>query len=55
MDKQEIRMRCLEAAQAATKTPSMATPEVIIRWAGQFEAFVVGNTLTAEPQQKKAA
>ena len=35
-------MRCLEVAQAATKTPATAAPETIVAWAGKFEAFVVG-------------
>jgi hypothetical protein len=41
-------MRCLEAAQQATKTPSSvtATPDAVIAWARAFETFVVG----AEPE-----
>ena len=42
MDAQEIRMRCLEAAQAATKSPAITPPETIVKWASTFEAYVVG-------------
>lgn len=36
-------MRCLEVAQAATKTPATAAAETIVGWAAKFEAFVVGE------------
>ena len=44
MDRTEIRMRCLEAAQMATKTPQSVTttPEAVVRWATTFELYVVG-------------
>lgn len=50
MDAQEIRMRCLEAAQLATKTPAIGTPDAIVTWAKVFEAFVTGE----EPKAAKA-
>ena len=43
IDPQEIRMRCLEVAQAATKTPAIMRPEPMIEWAAKFEAFVVNG------------
>ena len=44
MDRTEIRMRCLEAAQLATKTPQSVTttPEAVVRWATAFELYVAG-------------
>jgi len=59
MEAQEIRMRCLEAAQASTKTVgAVAPPDAIIARAREFETFVVGD-LTPLPvpttKTKKAA
>lgn len=55
MDRQEIRMRCLEAAQAATKTPATVAASVIVEWAAKFETFVVGpDDAPAAPKAAKA-
>lgn len=40
-------MRCLEVAQAATKTPATVSHAVIVEWASKFEAFVVGPDAAA--------
>jgi hypothetical protein len=56
MDRTEIRMRCLEAAQLATKTPQSVTtnPDVIVKWATAFEAFVVGPEAAPAPTVRVA-
>lgn len=44
MEAQEIRMRCLEAAQASTKTVGAVAPaSAIVERAREFEAYVVGE------------
>ena len=43
MDAQEIRMRCLEVAQLATRTVQPSPASAIVNWAKEFEAFVVGD------------
>lgn len=50
MDAQEIRMRCLEVAQLASRSAVPTAPEVIVGWAGKFEAYVVGE----QPKPAKA-
>lgn len=57
MEAQEIRMRCLEAAQTATKAHgSVAPADAIVRVAREFEAYVVGEPeKPAKATAKKAA
>lgn len=47
MDASEIRMRCLEVAQAASRSAVPTQPEVIVTWAAKFEAYVVGEKVKA--------
>lgn len=51
MDAQEIRMRCLEVAQLATRTVQPSPASAIVNWAKEFEAFVVGDG--AKPTKAK--
>lgn len=53
MDRTEIRMRCLETAQLATKSPAMARPDTIVEWARAFEAFVVGPDPQRSPPEAR--
>lgn len=54
MDAQEIRLRCLEAAQAACKAPGTPSAQLVVEFAAKFEAFVIGKPSKAaktEPAQ----
>lgn len=55
MDLTEIRMRCIEVAQAATRSPTVTAPEVIVSWASKFEAYVVGEEKPARAKKEAKA
>ena len=47
MDAQEIRMRCLEVAQAAVRTAVASDPLHIVGVAAKFESYVTGEAQKA--------
>lgn len=49
MDALEVRMRCLEAAQAATRTAVPTSAEHIVGMASKFESYVLGPEPKAAP------
>ena len=53
MDAQEIRMRCLEVAQASVRTAVASDPTYVITVAAKFEAFVVGDGKASKAAKAK--